>query len=102
VTLDLAAVGADDFEPHLGSTFEAVGPDGSVALVLDDVCRGRGGPMREQFTLTFAVTQPTGSSPLVPQGIVHLEHEGLGGFDLFVVPIGPGPDGRHRYEAVFA
>jgi hypothetical protein len=31
----------------------------------------------------------------------HLEHEALGDLDLFLVPIGPGADGRQRYEAVF-
>jgi hypothetical protein len=31
-----------------------------------------------------------------------LDHELLGALDLFLVPIGPGADGQHRYEAVFA
>lgn len=99
MTLDLAAAGADDFEPHLESPFESTAPTGeSRTLVLVDVKRGTIGPAREQFTLTFT----GGTDPPTPQGIVHLEHDVLGGLDLFLVPVGPGGDGRQLYEAVFA
>jgi hypothetical protein len=36
----------------------------------------------------------------VPQQTVAMQHADMGGFELFVVPLGPGPDGM-RYEAVF-
>jgi len=111
VTLDLAGVGAGDFEPHVGSTFAVSGSavavsaagdggagGGGFSVVLAEVSRGRaGGPTREPFTLTFA----GGPNPPSAQGMHRLEHDALGGFDLFLVPIGPGADGRHRYEAVF-
>jgi len=108
VTLDLAGVGAGDFEPHVGSAFvvsgdgdgDGDGGDGDgdgFSVVLAEVSRGAGGPAREPFTLTFV----GGPNPPSAQGIHHLEHDVLGGLDLFLVPIGPGADGRQRYEAVF-
>ena len=111
MTLDLAGVGAGDFEPHVGSTFavsgsavavsaagDGGGGGGGFSVVLAEVSRGRAcGPTREPFTLTFA----GGPNPPSAQGMHRLEHDALGGFDLFLVPIGPGADGRHRYEAVF-
>ena len=99
MTLDLGSVTADDFAPHVESAFAVQSPEGdALTLTLIDVCRGAGGPTREQFTLTFA----GGPNPPVRQGILHLRHESLGELDLFLVPVGPGGDGRHRYEAVFA
>ena len=111
MTLDLAGVGAGDFEPHVGSAFavsDSVAQSGSgdgsgsgsgdgFSIVLAEVSRGAAGPAREQFTLTFA----GGPNPPSAQGMHRLEHDLLGAFDLFLVPIGPGADGRHRYEAVF-
>ena len=97
MTLDLAGVGAGDFEPHVGSTFAVSGSCDGFSVVLADVSRGVGGAAREPFTLTFV----GGPNPPSAQGIHRLEHDVLGGLDLFLVPIGPGADGRHRYEAVF-
>lgn len=99
MTLDLGSVRADDFDPHVGSGFTATAPGADdFELTLMEVSRGGAGSAREQFTLTYA----GGPNPPVQQGIMHLEHGTLGGLDLFLVPIGPGGDGRHRYEAVFA
>ena len=42
------------------------------------------------------------SSPLLPQQLYQMEHEKLGTLQLFVVPIGPDPEGqRMRYEVAF-
>jgi len=99
VTLDLATASADDFAPHVESAFTAEPPAGDgFALTLIDVCRGADGARHAQFTLTFV----GGPNPPVRQSILRLDHEVLGGLDLFLVPIGPGSDGRQRYEAVFA
>jgi Domain of unknown function (DUF6916) len=99
VSLNLATTAASDFTPHLESPFIAIPPGGEdFTLTLVDVCRGAGGPVREQFTLTFV----GGPNPPLRQCILRLEHDTLGGLDLFLVPVGPGADGRQRYEAVFA
>jgi hypothetical protein len=91
----------DAFEPLLGSTFllEADTPDGSIELTLVAVERHglRGGPRSEPFSLVFSA--PPG--PSLPQRIRSLRHPSLGGLELFLVPIGPGPEGPVRYEAVF-
>jgi hypothetical protein len=38
--------------------------------------------------------------PILPQRIYRFEHDALGEFDLFIVPIGPDESGM-QYEAVF-
>ena len=99
MTLDLGSARADDFAPHVESDFAAQPTAGDgFTLTLIDIRRGAGGPARQQFTLTFA----GGPNPPVRQGIQRLQHDALGELDLFLVPVGPGADGRQRYEAVFA
>lgn len=55
------------------------------------------GEQQRPFSIVFA----GGPNPPVPQAIQRLTHPSLGELELFLVAIGPGPDGRHRYEAVF-
>lgn len=49
----------------------------------------------ERFSIFFK-----GPKPLLPQSTYSLSNEGMGTFDLFLVPIGVDGDG-FRYEAVF-
>ena len=99
MTLDLGTVTADDFAPHVESAFAVQSPAGDdFTLTLIDVCRGAGGPTREQFTLTFV----GGPNPPLRQSILRLQHDALGDLELFLVPVAPGGDSRQRYEAVFA
>jgi hypothetical protein len=51
---------------------------------------------RQAFSLVFR-GQP---APVLPQRTYAFMHPRLGGFDLFIVPIGPDREGM-RYEAVF-
>jgi hypothetical protein len=52
---------------------------------------------RQPFSLIFL-----GPPQLVlPQGIYHFEHDGIGTFEMFIVPIGRSAAGV-RYEAVFS
>jgi len=39
-------------------------------------------------------------TPVWPQRIYHIEHDGKGSFDLFLVPVGPR-NGGMEYEAIF-
>ena len=50
----------------------------------------------ESFSLLFAAP----SAPALPQHMYRFEHDQLGQFDLFIVPVGYGPGVAH-YEAVF-
>jgi hypothetical protein len=51
---------------------------------------------RAPFSIVFRGV----SQPVLPQRIYRVEHDALGGFELFLVPIGPDGSGM-RYEAVF-
>jgi hypothetical protein len=88
-----------DFEPRIGETFSARASEGRpLALTLTGVA-GRHAPPgggRTPFSLEFRDRR----ADHVPQQTVAVEHPELGAFELFVVPLGPGPEGM-RYEAVF-
>jgi len=54
-------------------------------------------PRRAPFSLIFAGP----AAPVLQQATWPLEHAALGRREIFLVPIGPGPDGAMRYEAAF-
>ena len=89
-----------DFEPHVGGAFR-LDADGQALAVRLTEAKPVGSPAqeggREPFSLLF-VGPP---EPVLPQRIYRLEHAEMGALDLFLVPIGRGPEGT-RYEAVFA
>jgi hypothetical protein len=91
------------FAEHLHSTFRIhFDPAGPVetelveATLLRSRAQGGGPPGREPFSLVFRGPK----EPWFPQRIYRVEHERMGSFDLFLVPIGPDAAGM-RYEAVF-
>jgi hypothetical protein len=98
----LDALTADDFAPHIGTAFRLVAEeDDARELTLTDLTRfppQPGAPRAESFSLVFSGAR--GESPL-QQRIHALEHPQVGHLELFLVPLGPGPDGAPRYEAVF-
>ena len=57
---------------------------------------GRTDGRAQAFSLVFRAP----GRQAVPQQIFHVEHDAIGAFDLFLVPIGIDGDGV-RYEAVF-
>ena len=100
MTLDQVTL--ESFAPHRGSTFTIDAGGGRVFVVrLEEVNAGRPaprGPGRPQpFSLIFV--EPAGT--YLPQAIYRVVQETLGDLDVFLVPIGPGPDGGMRFEAVF-
>jgi hypothetical protein len=96
--VDPADLSADTFAPYEGSTFVVTPSTGSpFEVTLAAVSRGHPGPPREQFSLLFV----GGPTPPVPQGMAVLRHDELGTVELFLVALGPGPDGQ-RYEAAFS
>ena len=88
------------FGECLGSRFRVVPDDGAVVeLTLIEATKltSRGHPARpEPFSLVFR--GPAGLR--LPQRIYSFEHEALGAFEMFIVPIVPDGQGP-RYEAVF-
>ena len=91
------------FSGHVGSKFR-VHLDASDPLEVELIsATGLGGsageepPVRRQpFSLVFRGP----GDILLPQRIYPMEHEQIGSFDLFLVPIGPDEKGL-RYEAIF-
>lgn len=91
---------AELFQPLIGSQFSmstSGGPPFAVELIEVTLLEAHEGPRRQPFSLVFA--DPRKSVALLQQTF-RVEHEKLGGVDLFLVPIGPAPQGM-RYEAVF-
>jgi hypothetical protein len=94
---------AATFEPHRGEPFSVRATEQiALALTLSEVTplgpapAGAEGPRRAPFSLMFHGPQ----TPILPQRIYRVEHEAIGTFDLFLVPLGPDPVGM-RYEAIF-
>jgi hypothetical protein len=96
-TVDLAALGIDDFKPLLESQFDVQAAGGAVAMKLSRVdTAGDSGRKGGAFSLIFAA--PRGS--WLPQGIYPMQHASLGAMEIFLVPVGPLGEG-HGYQAVF-
>ena len=97
-TIDLATVTADQFETLRDQAFELRLPSGTLALTLAGV-RRLGVALRDggAFSLLFVTKDAT----RLPQAIYPISHPELGRVDIFLVPIGPVPEGGSGYEAVF-
>jgi hypothetical protein len=86
------------FEPHVGDTFTVTPSLGGEpqTLTLTSVEESSFAlPDHPAFSLLFHAP----GTDHMPQQIVAVEHEQLGRFDLFLVPLGPEGD-RMQYEAV--
>jgi hypothetical protein len=90
----------DDFSGRIGETFNATAADGQTLTLtlqqVDALPRPEDDKGREPFSLEFTEA----SSAHVPQQTVEIQHEDMGSYPLFVVPLGPSENGM-RYEAVF-
>lgn len=93
------------FEAHLGEDFRLhAGPEEAFAVTLIDVTGLRPkeppqdgpAPARPTFSIVFRAPPDC----RLAQRIYRLEHDEVGSFELFLVPIGPDRQGQ-RYEAVF-
>ena len=96
-TLDLAAVGIDDFKPHLGSQFDLQAAGGAIPIKLSRVDpAGESGRKGGAFSLIFV--SPRG--PWLPQGTYRMRQASMGTMEIFLVPIGPQGD-SNAYQAIF-
>lgn len=92
---------ARTFSEHLGETFVA-GRDASetvdMELVSVEESGGESATGGRPFSVVFR--EPGGFS--LSQGTHRMEHEVIGVFEIFLVPVGVSPDGAGLlYEAVF-
>jgi len=90
---------AETFAEILGDGFRVHDEDGRVydlrlAAAVPVGLAPTGG--RAPFSILFRGP----AAPILPQRIYAVEHETLGRFELFLVPLGPDDAGA-RYEAVF-
>ena len=97
----LDALEEGDFKSHLGTSFRLhLSAAEQLELVLAEVTAHPYLPpiprRRRGFSLLFRSVLPGH----LPQGTYRLEHEQMGGLELFLVPIGPRGGGM-CYEAVF-
>jgi uncharacterized protein DUF6916 len=82
---------AETFSPHVQSKFRIEdGPE--VQLEEVRTLGTESDDQRAPFSIVFSGPQ----EQTLPQQTYKVEHDELGGFELFLVPLGPG-----RYEAVF-
>lgn len=92
-----------DFAPLVNQGFQ-ISAEGmeSVTAVLIDLSELGSEPgkddiaTRRAFSLVFRIAGDT----YLPQQIYKVEHEKLGGLDIFLVPLGPDKVGM-KYEAMF-
>jgi hypothetical protein len=93
----------ETFSEHLGSTFR-IRPDDSEAMDVELIsATGLGESTSEEppdRRQPFSIVFRGPGDVLLPQRIYKMEHEEIGNFELFLVPIGPDEKGL-RYEAIF-
>lgn len=95
MTLEIERADASTFAEHLKSAFRF--HHGTVATEMELVSVSDGSaPGHVNFSLVFRGPL----QPLLPQQIYTVDHNQLGRFDLFIVPIKRDANGMH-YEAVF-
>ena len=93
--LELQNVLASTFSAHLNTTFRLIDGPATIGLKLVEALDGST-PRNIRFSLVFRGPQ----EPLLPQQIYAFEHDKLGRFDLFIVPVKRDANGLY-YEAVF-
>ncbi len=85
------------FAEKLGATFRLLPDDGkTLDIKLTEVSDLQTSPHSEQFAIVFRGPAETS----LTQGTHRLEHEDMGEFALFLVPVGSDAEGL-LYEAVF-
>ena len=88
-----------EFSKHLNTKFR-VASEQPIELELAEVKGYLSKPHEQSGMERFSVFFNGPSNPFLPQRVYALEHEGMGAFELFLVPVAKGENG-FRYEAVF-
>ena len=95
MTLETQSVVASTFAEHLNSNFRLHHQPATTELELVEVSDGS-----TDGHVNFSLLFRGPLQPLLPQRIYPLEHDRLGRFDLFIVPVRRDANGLY-YEAVF-
>jgi len=87
----------EGFVENNNSRFTVGLPSGKkLEVLLIDISDRRVSARQEQYSITFRSPADT----FIPQGMYRFEHDKLGSFELFIVPIGKDGQG-YSYEATF-
>src|SRR2546427_1895642 len=89
-----------DFSQHLGTKFRVKLETQQIDLELVEIEGYVSKPNEQTGLERFSVFFSGPSEVSLPQGTYHLEHERMGEFEIFIVPIARNEKG-FRYEAVF-
>jgi Domain of unknown function (DUF6916) len=105
MTNSLETLTVDLFRPRVGETFRIrPRPESAVEAELIDArpLGGPGGPpaAKPQRRTPFSLLFRTHRTTVLPQRIYEVEHDEMGSYDLFLVPVGPDAVGM-VYEAIF-
>ena len=90
------------FEKHINDNFDARAEEGETVRLQLIAAEDRtvASPGEKPVSECFSILFRGGSDTPLQQGIHHFDHASMGGFDLFIVPL--GPDGKGMvYEAAF-
>ena len=89
----------EEFSKHVNTNFRIAGEE-PIELELAEV-KGYLSKAHEQTGMErFSAFFSGPRQPYLPQSVYQLEHEEMGAFELFLVPVGSDENG-FRYEAVF-
>jgi hypothetical protein len=87
----------EEFSKHLHTKFRVrLSDTETIEAELTRVSEHMVSPQQERFSIFFRAP----NEPFLGQGLRSLEHEQMGPFDLFLVPLGRDEQGTD-YEAVF-
>jgi hypothetical protein len=89
-----------EFSQHVGTNFHVTVDQQQIELNLSEVKSYRGGSNEQSGMERFSAFFDGPAEPYLPQTVYHLQHERMGEFDIFLVPIAKDEHGL-RYEAVF-
>jgi len=90
-----------EFSKHVNTKFRAqLDAETTVDLELDEVKGYPGHPGDQQGMERFSIYFKGPATPHLPQKLYTLQHDQMGEFEIFLVPLSRNDQGS-RYEAVF-
>lgn len=95
-----ATLTEEEFSKHVNTTFHVKFSDGQVDLDLDEVKGYRNKAVEREGMERFSLYFQGPSKPHLPQHAYLLQHDQMGEFEIFLVPVSQDQRG-FRYEAVF-
>lgn len=95
-----ATLTEEEFSKHVKTTFHVKFTDGQIDLELDEVKGYRNKAVERQGMERFSAFFQGPAQPLLPQHVYLMEHDQMGEFEIFLVPVSQDERGL-RYEAVF-